>query len=290
MNKIILTTDSCSDLSLKQVKDMGVLTIPLSLTMQENTFYHYPDERELKIDAFYDALREKVVAQTSLVNVAQFLVFFEDILKEGHDILYVGFSSALSGTYQSSVLAAEELKEKYPNQKIVTIDSLCASAGQGLLVMKAYDALTSGKTIEDVKTQIESIKLNLCHLFTVADLGTLKRGGRLSNAQAFVGGLLKLKPILHVNNEGKLVALQKVRGRKSSLDMMIDLIGERITDANKQTILISHGDTIEEATLVGDMIQARFGVKEIIYNMIGPIIGAHAGPGTIAVFFMGEKR
>ena len=290
MNKIILATDSCSDLTLKQVKDMGIQTIPLSLTMDEKTFFHYPDERALKISDFYNALRDKKVAQTSLINVAQFLTFFEDILKQGHDILYIGFSSALSGTYQSSVLAAEELKEAYPNQKIVTIDSLCASAGQGLLVIKAYKALLEGKEIEEVKALLEMTKLNLCHLFTVADLGTLKRGGRLSNAQAFVGGLLKLKPILHVDNEGKLVALQKVRGRKTSLETMIDLIGERITDPQEQTIMIAHGDTLDEAKWVGEMIQSKFNVKAVTYNIIGPIIGAHSGPGTIAVFFMGSHR
>jgi DegV family protein with EDD domain len=290
MNKVILTTDSCADLTQEQVTAMDIKTIPLSLTMDGKTFFHYPDERELSINNFYEALREKKVAQTSLVNVAQFLAFFEQFLIEGYDILYVAFSSALSGTYQSSVIAAEELKEKYPNQKIVLVDSLCASAGLGLLVMKAYEALKAGKEIELIKAQLESTKLNLCHLFTVADLGTLNRGGRLSNAQAFVGTLLKLKPILHVNNEGKLVALQKVRGRRSSLEMMVELIGERIKDPKEQTIIISHGDTLEEAQTVGAMIKENYGVKDIIYNIIGPIIGAHSGPGTIAVFFMGKYR
>jgi DegV family protein with EDD domain len=290
MGKFILTTDSCADLSLKQVEEMSLEVIPLSLTIEGQTYPHYPDERALKVSDFYEALRDKKVATTSLINAAQFIEFFEPFLKAEQDILYIGFSSALSGTYQSSVLAAKELKEKYPQRKIVTIDSLCASTGQGLLVMKAYDMIKQNKSLDELRIYLERTKLSICHLFTVADLGTLKRGGRLSNAQAFVGTLLKLKPILHVSNEGKLVALQKVRGRRSSLEMMVDLVGERIKDAQNQTIIISHGDTLDEAQLVGEMIRSKYQVKDILYNIIGPVIGAHSGPGTIAIFFVGNHR
>jgi DegV family protein with EDD domain len=290
MTKIVLATDSCSDLSQPQVKAMGLKIIPLSLTMEGKTYFHFPDERELKISDFYQALRDEKVATTSLINSAQFVNFFEPILKEGNDVLYIGFSSALSGTYQSSVLAAEQLKETYPKRSIVTIDSLSASTGQGLLVMKAFELLKKNETLDQLKIHLEQYKFKICHLFTVADLGTLKRGGRLSNAQAFVGTLLKLKPILHVSNEGKLVALQKVRGRRSSLETMVDLVGERITKPKDQTIIIAHGDTLEEAEQVGKMIQDRYQVKDIIYNIIGPVIGAHSGPGTIAVYFEGDHR
>ncbi|MCF7932287.1 MAG: DegV family protein [Acholeplasmataceae bacterium] len=289
MRRLILCTDSCSDLSAKQVDSMGIHVIPLSLEMRGETFNHYPDERELAVDAFYDALRQKAVATTSLINTAQFIEFFESFLKESADILYIGFSSALSGTYQSSRLAADELRSKYPEATIITIDSLSASAGLGLLVKKAWHKIQEGKTIDEVAAYVESIKLNLAQLFTVAELGTLKRGGRLSNSAAFVGTLLKVKPILHVSDEGKLVPLVKVRGRKSSLDKMVDLIEERF-DGPDQTIIIAHGDCPDEAKEVGHLIKTRTGVKDIIYNTIGPIIGAHSGPDTIAVFFMGKHR
>jgi DegV family protein with EDD domain len=290
MKRMIIATDSCSDLSAQQVESMGLKVIPLSLEMEGKTYFHHPDERELEIKGFYQSLREKKVAVTSLINVGQFLDFFEPILKEGHDILYIGFSSALSGTFQSAQIAARELKDKYPDQKLLTIDSLSASAGQGLLVWKAYEEGKKGRTIEEVAKFVEETKLKICHLFTVAELGTLKRGGRLSSTAAFAGTLLKVKPILHVSDEGKLVPLIKVRGRKSSLAKMVDLVTECIEKPKDQTMIISHGDCLEEAQQVGDMIKEQTNVKEIIYNVIGPIIGAHSGPGTIAVFFEGKKR
>ena len=289
MRRLILCTDSCSDLSAEQVGSMGIHVIPLSLEMRGETFFHHPDERELKVDAFYDALRDKVVATTSLINTARFIAFFEPFLKEGSDILYIGFSSALSGTFQSSVLAAQELKERYPEATIRTVDSLCASAGLGLLVMKAWHKTQEGATIDEVSDHVEKVKGKITHLFTVAELGTLKRGGRLSNSAAFVGTLLKVKPILHVSDEGKLVPLIKVRGRKASLQKMVDLIKEHLKDP-EQTMIIAHGDSPDDAKEVGAMVKEATGVKEIIYNTIGPIIGAHSGPDTIAVFFVGDKR
>jgi DegV family protein with EDD domain len=290
MNKIMLVTDSCADLTQKNVQDMSIKVIPLSLEIEEKTYFHHPDERELKINHFYEMLRQKKIAKTSLINTQQFVTFFEDILKEGYDILYIGFSSALSGTYHSSTLAAEALKEAYPNQKILTVDSLCASSGQGLLVRLVHDFLKQEKTIEEAQAFANETKQTITHIFTVAELGTLKRGGRLSNAKAFIGTLLKLKPLLHVNEQGQLVALQRIRGRKSSLEAMVEITALKIKDSNTQSIIISHGDCLDEAHQVGEMLKSRIEVQDIIYDPIGPVIGAHSGPGTIAIFFLGNSR
>ena len=283
-------TDSCSDLTLELVKEMGLDVIPLSVEIEGTSYFHYPDERALKIKDFYGMLRDKKIAKTSLINAGQFLEFFEPYLKLGEDILYVAFSSALSGTYQSSLIAREELLEKYPERKIYCVDSKSASMGQGLLIYLAFDLIKQGKKIEEVASWIEFNRLKIVHLFTVDDLGTLKRGGRLSDTQAFLGSLLKIKPILHVSDEGKLVPIKKARGRAFSLEQMVLMIQDHIKEPESQTIFISHGDCIEEAKEVGQMIKSKYGVKEIIYNTIGPIIGAHSGPGTIAVFFIGHQR
>ena len=290
MKPYILATDSCSDLTVELVQSLGLEIIPLSVELEGHSYEHYPDERHLSIALFYQALREKKIAKTSLINTGQFLNFFEPFLKQGLDVLYIAFSSALSGTYQSSVIAARELMEQYPDQKIITLDSKSASMGQGLLVYLAGQRKLSGQSIEEVANFVESVKLSVCHLFTVDDLGTLKRGGRLSDTQAFLGTLLRVKPILHVSNDGKLVPLKKARGREFSLEQMIELMQDRIIDPQLQTIMISHGDCKVEAESVGLAIQQRYHVKAIIYNTIGPIIGAHSGPGTIAIFFLGTYR
>lgn len=290
MKKMVLVTDSCSDLTKEQVEQMDIRIIPLTVEIEGVTYAHYPDERELKIETFYQKLRDKKVAKTSLINVGSFLVFFESFLKEGYDILYIGFSSALSGTLQSAKVASEELKEQYPNDRIVIVDSLCASMGQGLLIWNAWKLKEKGKTIDEIADWVNSNKLNLVHLFTVDDLGTLKRGGRLSDTQAFLGSLLRIKPILHVDDQGRLVPLKKARGRSFSLEAMVEQMKDRITTPENQTIFISHGDCLDEALSVGQMIKDQYKVKDIVYNHIGPIIGAHSGPGTIAIFFMGTHR
>lgn len=286
----VIVTDSCSDLTLKMVKEMNVDVVPLSVEIDGKVYRHYPDERELTVKDFYDKLRDKRVATTSLVNVGAYLEFFEEKLKQGKDILYIAFSSALSGSYQSSVIASKELNEKYTDRKIVVVDSLSASMGQGLLIWYAYQKQKEGLSILEVAKWVEDHKLNLCHLFTVDDLGTLKRGGRLSGTQAFLGSLLKVKPVLHVTDEGKLVPIKKARGRKTSLQILVDLMKETITDSKNQTIFISHGDDLKDAEYIAQLIQEQIGVKHIEYGYIGPVVGAHSGPKTIALFFMGKQR
>lgn len=286
----VLFTDSCSDLSPQLIKEMDLQVIPLSVDLEGKTYFNYPDEREISFVKFYEHLRNKVVAKTSMVGIGQFLEAFEPILREGKDILYIGFSSALSGTYNSAHLAAKELQNTYPERKILTIDSKGASMGLGLLVYYAYHGKKDGKTVTQLAAYIESIKLRITHLFTVDDLGTLMRGGRLSATSHMIGTLLKVKPILHVSNEGKLVPIHKVRGRKHSLKKMVELTEEYIDSSFEQVIFISHGDCLEEAQEIGEELKKTLKIKEIIYNFVGPVIGAHSGPGTIAIFFQGFKR
>lgn len=290
MEKFIIITDSCSDLPIELVNELSLHVLPLSVDVDGKSYYNYPDEREITNKDFYDLLRNKRIAKTSQLNSNDFIEYFEKYLQENYDILYIGFSSALSGTYNSSRLAAIELNEKYPNRNIVTIDSLSASMGQGLLLYFACNMKKEGKSLEEIANWVEENKLKLCHLFTVGELGTLKRGGRLSASVALIGTLLNVKPILHVSDEGKLIPLTKARGRKSSLEKLIDLMEDKIENPTNQTIFISHGDCFEEAEFVGNKIKERYGVKDIIFGYIGPVIGAHAGPGTIAIFFIGNSR
>ena len=289
-DNFVLATDSCCDLPDKMVKELNLEVIPLSVEVNGKVYHHYPDERYIKTKDFYALMRNKFVATTSLINVGEFLVFFEPFLKDGKDILYIGFSSALSGTVQSARIAAEELKMTYPDRKIIVVDSLSASMGQGLLVWYTNKQRALGKPIEEVAKYVEDHRLELCHLFTVDDLGTLRRGGRLSGTAALLGSLLKVKPVLHVTDEGKLVPIKKARGRKMSLQIIVDLMKEKIKDPEKQTVFISHGDDLEYANYTKDLISEQLGVKTFILNPIGPIVGAHAGPGTIAVFFTGGPR
>lgn len=286
----VILTDSCSDLTVEQLKSMDISVIPLSVEVEGKTYFNYPDERDISFKDFYDLLREKKVAKTSMVGIGQFMEFFEPYLRSGKDVLYIGFSSALSGTYNSAHLAAKELEQTYPERKIVTIDSKAASMGLGLLLYYAFLGKKDGKTINQLTAYVESIKMKITHLFTVDDLGTLMRGGRLSATSHMLGTLLKVKPILHVSPEGKLVPIHKVRGRKHSLARMIELTQEYIDSSFEQVIFISHGDCIEEAKLVGEELKKLLKVKEVVYSYVGPVIGAHSGPGTIAVFFQGFKR
>lgn len=290
MKQYIIATETCSDLTVEIVKKHNLAVIPMTLELEGKNYMHYLDGRELKFKDFYDQLRAKKVSKTSLINVGEFMVFFTELLKQGKDILYIAISSALSGTYQSALMAIDMLKEEFPNQRIVAVDTLSASLGEGYLVWRAALLKEEGKSLDDVAEWLNEHKKNLRHLFTVEELGTLRRGGRLSGTAAFFGTLLGVKPILHVTSEGKLAVLQKAVGRKKSLTEMVDIMKKQIADSANQVIFIAHGDCLEEAKEVGGLINASMKVKGIVYSFIGPVIGSHSGPGTIAVFFMGNKR
>ena len=288
MRKYVIFTDSCADLTEQAYRDLGVRAIQLEVLMEGDAPCK---EDQLDIKDVYARLRAKQTATTSAINLDRFLQEFGSALEaEDVDILYLGFSSGLSSTYGASLLAMQELSEKYPDRKLYAIDTLCASMGQGLLVYLAAKLQQTGADIDTVKYFVENNKLNLCHWFTVDDLFFLKRGGRVSAASAVVGSLLQIKPVLHVDNAGKLINVAKVRGRKAAIETMVQKMkATMFTDQNK-TIFISHGDCIEDAKYLADRVKAEFGIKNIQINFIGPVIGSHSGPGTLALFFLGKER
>ena len=290
MSSFVILTDSSADLSASMVQQLDVQVLPLSFVLDGHTYHDHPDNRDMDPRLFYERLRSGDMATTSAVNVAQYTEALEPLLQAGQDVLILAFSSGLSTTYNSSLIAVKELQAKYPDRKLFTVDTLCASLGQGLLVWYAAQARARGGSIEEVRDWIEEHKLNLCHQFTVDDLYFLKRGGRISSATALVGSMLHIKPVLHVDNEGHLINIGKVRGRQAALKALVDRMEHTAIDSGSLTVFISHGDCLEDAQMVADMVKKRFGIQEVYINYVGPVIGAHSGPGTLALFYMGTDR
>ncbi|WP_313017476.1 DegV family protein [Acetoanaerobium noterae] len=290
MRDYIIVTDATSDIPNEMANELNVKVVPMSFSLGEKNYNHYPDYRELDIKTFYDKQRAGQTSLTTQINVAVYLDFFEKIIKSDKDVLYISFSSALSSTYQSSVLAAKELNEKYPDFKIITIDSKAATLGETLLVKLAAQKKSDGMNIEDLSKWVADNHLKVCHYFTVDDLNHLKRGGRMTAMTAFIGTALDIKPILHVNDEGKLIPLDKVRGRKKALKVLFNYLAELSENLEEQTIFIGHGDCIEDARYLESLIKEAYKVKEVIIHPIGPIIGSHTGPGAITLFFLGKHR
>ena len=286
----VVMTDSSADLTAGLVEQLGLDVIPLSVNVGQQSFMNYPDEREISSPDFYELLRKGANAQTSAVNVDTFLSAMSVHLKAGKDVLYLGFSSGLSSTYGASEIAAQELREAYPDRKILTVDTLCASLGQGLLVYLTMQKVLAGATIEEAAAYAEENRLHLCHWFTVDDLFFLKRGGRVSAATALVGSALGIKPVLHVDNEGHLINVSKARGRKNSILALVDRMEASAIEPQKQTVFISHGDCLADAEFLAAEVRKRFGISDITINFVGPVIGAHSGPGTLALFFLGTER
>ena len=289
MSDFIILTDSSADLSGEMAQAADVQVLPLTFTIGGADYHNYPDNREMDPHLFYQRLRAGEVATTAAVNMNQYVEAIEPLLQAGRDVLVLAFSSGLSATFQSSKLAVEELSEKYPERKLYTVDTLCASLGQGLLVWYAAQERKKGRTIEEVRDWAEANKLSLCHQFTVDDLHFLKRGGRISATTAVVGSMLQIKPVLHVDDEGHLINIGKARGRQSSLKALVDKMEKTVTEAGKQTVFISHGDCLEDAEAVAQMVRERFGTQDIRINYVGPVIGAHSGPGTLALFLSGHS-
>ncbi len=290
MSDYIIITDSSCDLPDNLVKALELEVLPLSFIMDGKTYRNWPDNREMSPDQFYGKEREGLMATTNAVNVGEAADAIEAVLKQGKDALILAFSSGLSTTCNSFQIAAQELAEQYPDRKIYVVDTLCASLGQGMFVYQAAKLRQEGKTMEEVRDWAEETKLRQCHYFTVDDLFFLKKGGRVSAATAVVGTMLQIKPVLHVDDEGHLINVAKARGRKASLTALVDKVGELAEDPASQTMFISNSDCLKDAQFVADEIMKRYGVKEIIINSIGPVIGAHTGPGCVALFFMGKHR
>lgn len=282
-----IVTDSCCDYPAEMYKELDLEVVNLSV-LYKGTYYNEYTESWLK--ELFDGLRTGEAASTSAVNPEGWASAMEPYLKEGKDVLVLAFSSGLSGTYQSAVIAAEELQEQYPDRKIRVVDTLCASLGQGLLVHYACSLRDEGKTMDEVADWCEENKLHLCHWVIADDLMHLKRGGRISAATAVAGTLLQIKPVIHMDDEGKLVNVGKARGRKAAIQTLCKKVEELGIPGANDTIFICHGDCLEDAKTLEQMLRDTYGTKNIFIYYIGAVIGAHAGPGTMAVFFLGEHR
>ena len=289
-NDFLIITDSTCDIPQEMADELGLAILPIRVSMEDKEYAHYLDGRELGFHEFYEKLRAGVPAKTSAANQEDFLSLMEPALAAGRDVLYIGFSSGLSSTYNVGVMTAAQLAEKYPERKVYTVDSLSASLGQGLLVYHAVQQKLAGRSIDEVRTFVEETRLHLCHWFTVDDLQHLKRGGRVSAAAAAFGTMLNIKPVLHVDDEGHLIPVGKVQGRTTSIKALLKKMQETAIDPAEQVVFISHGDCEKDAEKLAAMVRESIGPKEIILNPIGPVIGAHSGPGTVALFFLGTKR
>ena len=287
MNKYLIVTDSSCDLPSDLAKELGVKILKLEFIV-EGEAARQNDEIDEK--QFYEILRSGKMITTSAIAMDKFISEVEPFVAEGFDILYLGFSSGLSSTYSAGFIGAQELSEKYPDRKIYTVDTLAASMGQGLLVWYAVNMQKEGKSIEEVRDFVEDNKMKLAHWFTVNDLFFLKRGGRISAATALVGTMLSIKPVMHVDDAGKLVPVTKARGRKNSIDALFEKVKETAIDPANQTMFISHGDCIEDAEYLANKLKNELSVKEVVISYVGPVIGAHSGPGTLAMFFIGTNR
>lgn len=288
MNDYVIFTDSACDLAPELLDEWGVPSVSLTFRFEDEDKEY--SNAEMPVKAFYDRMRAGGVAKTAAVNSSNFYEAFENVVKEGKDLLYIGFSSGLSATYSSAKNAAEELAKVYPERKIITVDSLAASAGFGLLLYLTLEEKKKGASIEEAAAFAENIKLKICHWFTVDDLKYLKRGGRVSPAVALVGTVLGIKPILHVDNEGHLIKKGTVRGRKASVAALVDKFAELAENTSGGTVYICHGDCDEDVKYLEGVLMERFGVKVDVVTYVGPVIGAHAGPGVIALFFVGKER
>ena len=282
-----IITDSCCDFPTPMYGQLGLTFVPLTVEFRGNTF---DDKNDDTLKDMYAGLRAGEVAKTSAVNPSRWSQAMEKALAAGKDVLVLAFSSGLSTTYQSAVIAAEELKDEYPDRKIQVIDTLCASMGQGLLVWYACKKRDEGLSLDEVAQWVLDNRLHLCHWFTVDDLMYLKRGGRISAATALVGTMLQIKPLLHVDDEGHLINMTKTRGRKAAIDAMVKKAQELGAGYDNSTMFISQGDCLSDAEYLSRQLKEKCGVKDVVISYVGAVIGSHSGPGTLALFFLGSHR
>ncbi|MCQ2497027.1 MAG: DegV family protein [Lachnospiraceae bacterium] len=290
MREIVVSTESNSDLSQDFIKKNGVLVIPHYYSVEETMYGE--EGNQLSYKEFYDEMRAGKKVGTAASNPAVILDKFTELAKEGKDILHISFSSGLSCGYQNIVNGAKEVMESYPDCKIIVIDTLSASLGEGLMIKLALDRIKEGKTIEEIAEEVKSLIPHICVQFTVDDLDYLYRGGRLSKTSAVIGNFINLKPVLHIDNEGKLVPVAKVRGRKKSIATMVDNMAASVGSFRDRQMFIGilNGDCEEDAMLIKELVEEKFGYKDIMFEPVGPSIGAHSGPGTLGLVFLGDIR
>lgn len=290
MNTYRIITDSSCDMTQEMADALELEIVPLYVHYRGKEYPNYLDGRALDTAEFYQGLRSGEMTSTAAVNPAQWKEVARPVLDAGQDVLILAFSSGLSTIFNAAFMAAQELLEEYPQRKIYVVDTLCASLGQGLLCYHVAKRRQEGATIEEARDYAEANKLHLCHWFTVDDLMFLKRGGRISGATAVMGSLLQIKPVMHVDNDGHLVPVSKARGRKASIQAMAAKVGETAFDPAKQTMFISHGDCLQDAEYLAELLKQQYHVPEVAINYVGPVIGSHSGPGTLALFFLGDHR
>ena len=282
-----IITDTCCDFPTNMYKELDLVVRPLGVLYRDKVYTEYS---EIWLKGLYESMRHGETATTSAANPEDWAEVIEPVLKNGDDALVLAFSSGLSATYQNAVIAANDLKEAYPERTINVVDTLCASLGQGLLVWYACQKRDEGLSLEELTAWVEENKLKLCHWVIADDLMYLKRGGRISAATAVAGTLLQIKPVIHMDNEGKLISVGKARGRKNAIQTICDKVGQTGIPGANDTIFICHGDCEEDAKLLAEMLKEKYGTKKVFYYYIGAVIGAHTGPGVMAVFYLGNER
>ncbi len=286
-----IITDSCCNLTEEMIDRFGLHILPLTFMVDGEQYQSYLKGAKTDLKQFYTMMREGKVITTSLPNLTEAEAAMRQVLEAGRDILYIGFSSGLSGTFEAVDLLARALAPEYPERTICTVDTLAASGGEGLLVWHAVQLKERGCALDEVGAWLEENKLHLAHWFTVDDLMFLFRGGRVSRTSAWAGTLLNIKPVMHMDDEGHLIPLEKVRGRRKSLNALVDHMAQTANaPVSEQMVFITHGDCIEDAEYVADLVRERFGVRDIVINYVDPVIGAHSGPGTLALFFLASER
>jgi DegV family protein with EDD domain len=291
MADYVITCCSTYDLNNDFAKERDITVLPYQYFIDGDEYYDDKTADSMSIHGFYEKMRAGGVATTSMVNTERYAGFFTPFLKAGKDIVHIEFSSGLSGSFNNAVMTADQLMEQYPGRKIAVLDSLSASPGYGLLVYYAAEMRDAGKPFDELCAYVEEIKYKIIHWFAVENLEYLRRGGRVSRASAFLGTMLNIKPVLAFNDEGKIIPVEKIRGRKKSLVDMVDKMEADIDNPEGQMVFIGHADAEEDAKMVEGVIKERFPtIKGTYIDYIGPVIGAHAGPSTIAIFYVGKKR
>lgn len=290
MKDYVIITDATADIPVEMLEELGIEVIPMDFEMGGRSYRHFPDGRDMDLHEFYDRMRAGQMSTTTQINCTMYNSYFEPVLKDGKDILYICFSSGLSGTYQAAQIAISDLAEKYPKNKVVCVDSRAATLGEGLLVISAVQKRREGTPLDELAHWVENSSFHVCHWFTVDDLNHLRRGGRISAVSAVAGSALGIKPILHVDNAGCLVPVSKVRGRKNALNDLVNRMEKSCVCPKEQVAFIVHGDCLDDANYVADLIKERLHVKDIVINFVGPIIGTHTGPGIVGLIFFGTEK
>lgn len=290
MNELVILTDSSCDLPIELINKMKIEVMPLSILIDDKEFLDCADEHDIKYSTMYNLMRNNKTIKTAAVNIEDFTAAIRRQLVRGKDVLYLGFSSALSSTYNNGATAMKNLADEFPTNRLISIDTLSGASGLGMLIYLTYLKQQQGLSIDQIAEYVNNTKLHLCHWFTVDDLNHLKRGGRISGASAKIGTMLNIKPILKLNDNGEMIVSGKLRGRKPSIDFLFDKAKDYAIDPSEQVMFISHGDCLDDAIYLANRLKSELGVRDVVVNYAGAIVGGHAGPGSLGLFFLASER